>query len=192
MTVTPKRMSLAEFLQQPEVKPARELRNGVVSQKVAPSFPHGSLQMWFGYQVDMFAEPLELARAFTESRVVLGGDTYIPDVVVYRWERLPTDEHGELQFHATTPPDIVVEIVSPGESVRSQLDKCREYIGHGVLIALLIVPGRRTVHVLRAGSEIGPLREGDAIDVTVVLPGFEMTVSDLFSRIRARPPRRPS
>jgi Uma2 family endonuclease len=58
MTVTPKRMSLAEFLKLPEVKPALELRNGMVSQKVPPSGPHNSMQLWFGYQVDMFAEPL--------------------------------------------------------------------------------------------------------------------------------------
>jgi len=62
MAVTPERMTLAEFLTLPEVKPARELRNGMVSQKMPPSGPHVAIQVWFGYQVDMFAEPLELAR----------------------------------------------------------------------------------------------------------------------------------
>jgi hypothetical protein len=52
-------------------------------------------------------------------------------------------------------------------------------------------PIRRTVHVIRADSEVGPLHEGDAIDITDVLPGFALTVSDLFARIRAHPSRRP-
>jgi Uma2 family endonuclease len=192
MAVTPKRMSLAQFLELPEVKPALELRHGMVSQKMPPSGPHGSIQLWFGYQIDMFAEPLESARAFTETRVVLGTDTYVPDVVVYRWDRVPEGDDGTLPMHFTTPPDIAVEIVSPGESVRSQLDKCKEYIGHGVPVAVLIDPARRAVSVLRADKEVGPLLEGDAIDLTDVLPGFSMSVSALFSRMRARPGRRPS
>jgi Uma2 family endonuclease len=190
MAVTPKRMSLAEFLELPEVKPALELRHGMVSQKMPPSGPHGSIQLWFGYQIDIFAEPIEFARAFTETRVVLGTDTYVPDVVVYLWDRVPEGENGDLPLHFTTPPDITVEIVSPGESVRSQIDKCREYIGHDVQAAILIDPERRTVRLLRADGEVGPLHEGDDIDITDVLPGFTMSVSNLFSRLRARPPQR--
>src|SRR5262249_21681905 len=99
MAVTPQRMTLAEFLELPEVKPARELRHGVVSQKVPPSGPHVSLQLWFGYQVDMFAEPLQMARAFPEIRIILGQDTYVPDVAVYLWDRIPEDEDGNLPLH---------------------------------------------------------------------------------------------
>jgi Uma2 family endonuclease len=192
MAVTPKRMSLAEFLDLPEVKPARELRNGMVSQKMPPSGPHSSIQIWLGYQVDLFAEPRELARAFTETRVILGRDTYVPDVVVYRWERIPEDESGNLPFYFSTPPDLVVEILSPGQTVRAQIERCRELIGHGVQVVLLADPERRNAYVIRAGREIGPLVEGDAIDLTDVLPDFPLTVSDLFARIRARPPRRPA
>jgi Uma2 family endonuclease len=192
MAVTPKRMRLADFLRLPEVKPARELRNGTVSQKVPPSGPHSSIQMWFGYRVELFAEPLEMARAFPEARVILGEDTYVPDVVVYAWERIPEDENGNLPFYFTTPPDLVVEVLSPGQTVRAHLDRCRELIGHGVRVSMLADPERRAVHVIRASGEVGPLREGDAIDITDVLPGFELTVSDLFARIRARPSRRSS
>jgi Uma2 family endonuclease len=192
MAVTPERMSLAEFLKLPEVKPALELRQGTVSQKVPPSGPHITTQFWFGYQVTLFAEPLELARAFPEARLLLGEETYVPDLVVYRWERIPEDEGGDVPLHFTTLPDLAVEIRSPGQTVRSQLDRCREYIVHGVPVVVFADPERRTVHVLRASGEVGPLRDSDPIDITDVLPGFELTVSDLFSRIRARPTRRRS
>jgi Uma2 family endonuclease len=184
MAVTPKRMSLAEFLKLPEVKPALELRQGMVSQKVPPSGPHASIQMWFGAQVYNFAELHELAQAFTEARVILGEDTYVPDVVVYLWERVPEDENGNLPFYFTTPPDLAVEVASPGQTVRALLDRCRELVAHGVRVVLLANPERRTVHLIRANAEVGPLHEGDAIDVTDVLPGFQMTVSNIFARIR--------
>jgi Uma2 family endonuclease len=190
MAVTPKRMSLAEFLELPEVKPALELRHGMVSQKMPPSGPHVAIQAWFGYQVDMFAEPQELARAFPEVRLILGNDTYVTDVAVYRWDRIPVDEHGDLPTHFRTPPDLAVDVISPGQTVRDQMDKCREYLGHGVRVAVVADPVRRNVFVLRANGEVGPLREGDDIDITDVLPGFQMRVSDLFSRIKAGPPKR--
>jgi Uma2 family endonuclease len=191
MAVTPARMTLAEFLDLPEVKPARELRRGMVSQKVPPSGPHSSLQSWFGAQVYNLGELREIAQAFTEARVIVGKDTYVPDVVVYLWERIPQDENGDLPFYFTTPPDLVVEILSPGQTVRPQLERCRELIGHGVRVVLLADPERRNAYLLRADREVGPLIEGNAIDLSDVLPEFPLTVSDLMARVRPRPPRRP-
>lgn len=190
MAVTPQRMTLADFLRLPEENPGLELRQGVVSQKMPPSGPHVALQLWFGYQIDVFGEPLELARAFPEARLILGPDTYVADVAVYRWERIPADDKGELPAHFRNPPDLVLEVLSPGQTVQNQMDKCRDYIGHGVRVAVMADPVRRNVYVLRADGEVGPLREGDAIDVTDILPGFQMNVSDLFARIRSHPSRR--
>src|SRR5688572_4753307 len=175
MAVTPKRMSLAEFLKLPEVKPALELRQGVVSQKMPPSGPHITTQFWFNHQVELFAVPLELARAFSEPRLIVGDETYVPDLAVYRWERIPEDDDGDVPHHFTSLPDLVMEIRSPGQTVRSQLDCCREYIAHGVPVAVFADPERRAVHVLRESSEVGPLRDSDPIDITDVLPGFELT-----------------
>ena len=190
MAVTPQRMTLAEFLKLPEVKPARELRQGVVSQKMPPSGPHGSIQLWFGAQVYYHAELREIAQAFTETRVILGDDTYVPDIVVYRWENVPEDDDGNLPFYFTTPPDLAVEVLSPGQTVRASLDRARELLGHGVRVVMVADPIRRAVHVLRTDREIGPLREGDAIDITDVLPDFQLTVADVLARVR--PSRRRS
>lgn len=192
MAVTPRRMTLAEFLELPEIKPARELRNGVVSQKMPPSGPHGSIQLWFGAQVYNHAELHEIAQAFTETRVILGEDTYVPDVVVYSWDSVPEDENGRLPFYFTTPPDLAVEVASPGQTLRSLLERCRELVGHGVRVVVLVDPERLGVHIFRADGEIGPLREGDAVDITDVLPGFELTVSDLLARIHPSRSRRRS
>jgi Uma2 family endonuclease len=188
MAVTPEQMTLAEFLKLPEVKPALELRKGKVSQKVPPSGPHGSIQFWLGAQIYNFAQLRGLAQGFTETRLVLGTDTYVPDLVVYLWERVPEDEHGNLPFFFTTPPDLAIEILSPGQTVRAQLDRCRELVGHGARVVVLADPERRTVYVVRTGREVVPLQEGDAIDVTDVLPGFQLFVTDLLAQ--ARPGRR--
>jgi Uma2 family endonuclease len=190
MAVTPKRMTLAEFLKLPEVKPALELRQGMVSQKVPASGPHSSIQAWLGAQVYVHGELLELAQAFTEARVILGEDTYVPDVVIYQWDRVPEDDNGDLQFHFTTPPDLAVEVMSPGQTLRATLERCRELVGHGVRVVVLVDPIHRGVHVVRPNAEVGPLREGDSVDMTDVIPDFRLTVSDILARIR--PARRRS
>jgi Uma2 family endonuclease len=189
MAVTPKRMSLAEFLQQPEVKPARELRHGMVSQKMSPSGPHSSIQIWLGHRIEGFTELTGTGRAFTEARLLLGEDTYVPDLVVYRWDRIPEDKHGNVPTYFQTPPDLAVEIVSPGQTLTKQLERCRELVEHGVAVVVLVHPGQQTVHAVRSSGEIGPLRAGDTLDLGDVLTGFALSISELFARLRARPPR---
>jgi Uma2 family endonuclease len=183
MAVTPQRMTLAEFLVLPEVKPARELRHGVVSQKVPPSGPHGSIQKWFAAWIYNFAEARHLAEAFTETRVVLGTDTYVPDVIVYLWDRVPEDDDGRLPYIYTTAPDLVLEILSPGQTVGPLLDRCRELVGHGVRAAMLADPVHMSAHVIRRDRELGPLRAGDVVDLSDILPDFTFPVSELLERV---------
>ncbi len=61
--VTQRRMSLEEFLEQPEEKPALELIDGVVRQKVSPDFLHGMLQSQTMELINQFAVSRELAVA---------------------------------------------------------------------------------------------------------------------------------
>ena len=93
------------------------------------------------------------------------------------------------QLYFTVAPDLAVEILAADEQVEVLDARGCELVDHGVRVVVLIDPKRRNVYVLRAGGEVGPLREDDAIDITDVLPGFESTVDDLFLSIRARPDR---
>ena len=190
MAVTPQRMSLAEFLKLPEVKPALELRHGVVQQRGYNTGPASAILTWLAVKIHQFAEPRELAQAFISTRLILGDDGYVPNVVVYLWDRVPIDENGTYECYPRVAPDLAFEVLAADQSVESLLAGGRELVDHHVRVVLLIDPKRRNVYVLRADGEVGPLREGDTVEVTDVLPGFELSVSDLFSRIRARPARR--
>jgi len=192
MAVTPQRMTLADFLKLPEVKPARELHRGCVEQRIWRSGPASAILAWLGVQVFVQAESRELAQGFTSVRLIFGENTYVPDLSVYLWDRVPEDADGMLPTYFTSAPDLVAEILSPGQTDQGLLERCRAYLAYGVTVAMFVDPIHRSVYVLRPGDEIGPLREGDAIDITDVLPGFKLTVRDLFARIRARPARRQS
>ena len=184
MTVGQRRLTLEEFLELPEESPALELIDGMVTQKVAPQWLHGLLQLGVGTLIHDYARPRKLAIAFSEIREAFGRDSLVPDVGVYRWERVPRSPAGRLTNAPPIPPDVAIEIVSPGQSVAELVDKGRRYLAHGVPIVVIIEPNGESVVVLRADGSIMTLRDEDRIDLEAVLPGFELTVRALFDTLQ--------
>ncbi len=186
MVLAQRPLTLEEFLQLPEEKPALEYLDGEVTRKMSPLGPHGRLQGRLYLRFELFGLERRLASAFPETRVTFGGASFVPDLIVYRWERIPSDERGDVPSYFYEPPDIAVEIASPDQSVRSLVDKCLWYVQHGVPIAILVEPKNCSVELFRPGARTGPLRGTNRIDVDDVLPGFELTVEELFQSLRAR------
>jgi Uma2 family endonuclease len=185
MAIEQRRMTLDEFLALPEEEPALELEaGGTVTQKVSPKGKHSSLQRGLIKLFDAFAEPRRIALALPELRTVFGGAAYVPDVSVYRWERIAWTSEGEVPDDFTEPPDIAIEIVSPGQNVTRLVRRCIWYVEHGVTLALLIDPTDRSV--LRFGGASTPraLHDQDRIDLAEVLPEFQATVEQLFAALR--------
>src|SRR5204862_3293405 len=132
------RMTLAEFLKLPEIKPARELWHGVVSQKMSPSGPHSGIQFRFGRQLDGAGEPGRRLCVFTEARVLFEVDSLVPDLIAYREDHIPSTEDGELPDYFAEPPDLAVEIASPGQGLGALQQRCRDLISLGVALVLLV------------------------------------------------------
>ena len=186
MVVARPRMTLEDFLALPEEEPALEYCDGVVTPKVSPKLHHGALQWAVAALVNYFAVPRRLARAFPETRATFGGASVVPDVSVYTWERIPVDEQGYVLDDFVTPPDIAIEIASPGQSRRKLAERCRWYVDNGVRVALLIDPRRATVAATRPGAEPRTYRRGQRIDLGDVIPGFALDLDELFGALRIR------
>ena len=181
MVTSGKRLTLDEFLHLPEAEPALEFLDGVVSQKVSPKSYHGALQSELAHVINVFARPRKLARVFTQTRVTFAGASMVPDLIVFRWERVPTDARGRMARDFLLPPDIAVEIVSPGQSVAALERRCRWYVANGVEVAVLIHPDDELIQVFRPNQPPRTLRESELIDFGAVLSGFEFMVRDLFA-----------
>jgi len=185
MALTGRRLTLDEFLALPEEKPALEYLDGVVTQKVSPRMRHGRIQWIFCQAVNDYGEPLRLAMAVAEIRATFYGPRWspVPDVGVYRWERIPRRPDGELDDDANVPWDIAVEIVSPEQSRAEQEAKCRRYIANGIEIALMIDPARKDAVRFGADGSRVELRGEDRIDLDAVLPGFVLTPGQVFASL---------
>jgi Uma2 family endonuclease len=204
------RMTLAEFLALPEQKPYLEwdaslvpgqdqtgaellgvvtqkdqIRPdllGVVTQKVAPQDDHSQLTRSFLDALARFGEAPRLGLAYVEKRFKLVGWSPVPDVSFYRRGKLRPQSRRRMGEQQALP-DIAVEIVSPEQRVSSLLRKCLLYAEAGVTVSLIVDQDDESVIVIRPGQPTQVLRGEDRIDLSDVLPDFEMTVDELFSSV---------
>jgi Uma2 family endonuclease len=185
MTITPGTMTLDEFLERHELDPVLEYSRGVVTEKMPPAMGHGFLAGLLAYWLNSFMVPRKLGIAASETRITnqATGVSWIPDVSVYVWDRIERDpkaqEHG-----AVSPPDIAIEIASPGQSRRKQIERCQEYLDIGARIALMLDPRTRTIVDVRPGQPERRLRGGDLLDLGEVVPGLTLAVGDVFDALR--------
>ena len=82
MATTQRRLPLEQLLALPEAKPALEFYDGVIRQKMPPQIRHARLQPKLAEAVNRFAEPRELAMAFTEMRAIFDRLALVPDVSI--------------------------------------------------------------------------------------------------------------
>ena len=195
MAISERAMTLEEFLALPEAEPALEFWDGLARQKVSPQGQHGILQFRFAEQLNHVVEPRQLGQVFTETRFTCGGRAPVPDISFYVPDRVPLLPSGEVSNDILEPPDLAVEIASPGQSLVELFRKCLWYAEHGVRITLLVAPDDRAVIAFRPGVPPLVLQGADRIDLDEILPGFELTVAGLFELLTppwGRPAKTPA
>jgi Uma2 family endonuclease len=102
-----------------------------------------------------------------------------PDAMI--WLNQHKDRMGERE---SGPPDLAVEIVSPSNEPHDTETKVLEYAQAGISEYWIIQPETRNVSVYflegRAYKLFAKLGPGERVR-SLVLPGFELAVSDLFA-----------
>ncbi len=109
------RMTLDEFLDLPDVKPYLEYEDGVVRQKVSPSYVHITLQGFLYTTMNQAAKPGRRGIARAAWRFATPDWAPTPDVSFYRRGRVKL-RNGDPPDEMFEAPDIAVEIVSPGQT----------------------------------------------------------------------------
>jgi Uma2 family endonuclease len=99
-----------------------------------------------------------------------------PDVAFWSKERLPVIPDSYLDV----PPDLAVEVVSPGDHYSRVQNKVRQYLRCGVRMVWVVDPEDRSVTVYRSQKEGKILGENDILTGEDVLPGFSCRVADLL------------
>lgn len=177
------KLTLEAFRELPEVEPALEYFEGVVRQKVPPLGEHSVLQLALADYLNRQVEPGKIARAFVELRTTFGGASVVPDVSVYRWERIPRTPTGRVASRFLTPPDMAIEIRSPSQTLRQLAERSEWYTAHGVGIALVVDYRDETIRVFRPGRPASTARGADLIPLDAIAQGAGIVVAEIFAAL---------
>jgi Uma2 family endonuclease len=179
-------LTLDEFLELPETKPASEFWDGHVRQKPMPMTMDSAIQGGMIVKMTVAAESKKprMGRALPELRCTFAGRSVIPDIAYVRRERLPLEPDGQLANRFLAAPDIVVEIVSPEQSLYELIDKVGWCVQNGAQIGWLIDPDDGEILEFTPGAVPRRLPPNGTLDGREVLPGFRCPVAEVFNWLR--------
>ena len=136
--ITPEQYLATHFEREPE------LVHGEIVERSLPNFPHGDLQLELGSRLRALRHSFPVFTG-VEVRVRIAADLYrIPDISLW--------EGAEPEKLPSSPPLLVVEVVSPDDRVNDLLQKLAEYRSWGVRHIWLVEPELKQIHVYENGS----------------------------------------
>lgn len=78
------------------------------------------------------------------------------------------------------PPDLVVEVLSPGDRWPKVLAKVAEYLDAGTIVVVVLDDERRIAQVYRAEAAPRNLGAEDELSIPDLLPDFRVKVGQFF------------
>jgi Uma2 family endonuclease len=188
---TTTKLTLDEFLAQPETKPYREYACGEVYQKPMPDLDHSRLQLFLAVLIRQFLAGSPMGVVAIEWRCVFGPPgmkrAFVPDVVFATHERRAVPGENARVF-LWTAPDLAIEVLSPDQPAGEFADKVLFYLLHGVRLLWVVDPAIRTIRVYRPSEDVVLLQEGDTLDGGDVLPGLRLPVDRIFAELNDEQP----
>jgi Uma2 family endonuclease len=161
---------------------ARELERGELIE-MSPAGPvHGEVCMAVAGPLWMFIKSRGLGKTYgaeTGFLVEEHPDTVLaPDFAFICKARIASlnSERGFIKG----APDIVVEVMSPSDSVKSAAEKADKWLRYGARQCWIVNLKRRTVTIQETNNETRELFETETIDKIELLPDFRLAVRDLF------------
>ncbi len=161
-----------------------EIVDGELFVTRSPHLRHQSVAMRLSLSLERWSDQTELGRTFQTPGLILGPhDAVIPDVIWIRRELL---EQGlDAAGHLTVAPDLVIEILSPGEQneQRDKEIKLKLYSRQGVQEYWIVNWQQQTVQIYRRHQAQLQLEStligGDTL-TSPLLPGFSALVEEIF------------
>jgi len=183
MSALPKRkvMIAEELFWLPDNGKRRELVKGELREMPPASCLHGihggRLQAYLGYYV-LTQKLGQILLAETGFTIARAPDTVrAPDIAFVSQDRLPDPiPDGYLEL----VPDLAVEVVSPNDTRREVREKVNDWLDAGVRLVWVVNYQKRTITEYRSRQQIRVLTEEDTLDGGDVVPGFSLSVREVF------------
>ncbi|NUQ38844.1 MAG: Uma2 family endonuclease [Caldilineales bacterium] len=160
----------------------------LVQGEIVPMSPTGYLH---GLIKIRMAAWLEAAARQGDQGIVLGGEVGVytrrnPDTV--RAMEAAFISHARMaqvqsRSYLDVAPELVVEVLSPGDSWQAVMSKLEEYFEIGVSTVWIVDPDRQVIYVYQGVMQTRRLGVGDVLTAAGVLEGVEIEVAALFAPV---------
>jgi Uma2 family endonuclease len=183
MSTEVKLMTADELLAMPDDGFVYELINGELIKMSPPGHEHGLVTMNIAGPLYDYAKKKNLGQVYAAETGFLieqNPDTVrAPDVAFVRRERI--EKAGPVQGYWIGPPDLVVEVLSPSDTVRRVEGKVAQWLKSGARTIWVVSPKMHAITVYRSLTEIVVLTENDTLDGGDVVPGFQIPIAEIFA-----------
>ena len=141
--------------------------------------------MQLGSRVVEYVFDHDLGDVYSDAGWILEADpdtVLAPDIAFVRKARLgDVNEEG----FGRTFPDLAIEVLSPSNTAAEMMLKLEIYFRSGVSAVWIVDPKRQRAEIHRNDQPVIRLGLDDALEAPDLLPGFSLTLRDLFRRSRA-------
>jgi Uma2 family endonuclease len=157
-----------------------ELIDGVLVEKTL-GYDESLLTVELGTALAAFVKRHRLGEVTAPDGTfrLMPGLVLIPDVAFTSRKNLPRKGAPRSPI-PDLAPDLAVEVLSKGNTKAEIKRKLRQYFEAGVRVVWLIDPKSRTAVVHTSPKTMTKLSEGQALDGGDVLPGFSLSLAELF------------
>jgi Uma2 family endonuclease len=156
-----------------------ELDEGELIEMTRPAYKHNQVMQKLLVELVLYFREHPIGQALiSENLYALSPSTRrSPDVAI-----ILGDRQAELENAKVIPiiPEIADEVLSPSETPRMIHRKMRQYFEAGVKEVWLIDPESKEVEIW-IGLQLTHELTGDAAITSPLLPGFALTLAELFS-----------
>jgi Uma2 family endonuclease len=164
-----------------------ELVDGVLVEKTVGAY-ESYLAMLLGQFLGVFIRQHNLG-------ILMGADgmlrlapglVRIPDLSFISWDRLPERKVPRTPI-ADLVPDLAVEVISKSNTSEEMDRKLRDYLEASVRLVWYVYPVQREVHAYTSLEQSTVFHEQDTVTGGTLLPGFSLSLKELFAEPFQRP-----
>jgi Uma2 family endonuclease len=172
-------LTLEEFLALPAGDVNYEFVEGQAVPKVSPKYFHSTLQTALSFLIRAWCKGK--GRVGSEWAILLkrqGKDwAPVPDLTYISYERLP--KIWKRNEACPTLPELVIEIISPDQTMKEFEDKAKDYLAAGVLRVWVVDPETISIRVFFPDGSRQVYTDSTPI-IDTLLPGLELTTRQIF------------
>lgn len=177
------RLTLEEFLAMPELDVTYELVDGEAVPKMSPKRFHSALQKALLRIIDDWCQGK--GEVYPEWAIALkrNGEDWVPapDLTYISYERLPAEVMEDEA--CPVPPELAIEIISPGQTFGQLTEKATDYLEAGVLRVWVVDPQARSITVFYPDAPPQTYTKA-ALITDSLLEGLQLTPQEVFGQAR--------